>query len=779
MPFKPVGVDENGRLPDRAMKYLDDQYAGLEDFDNLASIVDAATPESEVVLRTNHATSPHGDKRGWYTSGGYNSQPDPIMQRRFGIGTRKHVKSSSSRYTVYGRGAGQSTINPTTSAANGEGVIGLTPVNPGESWGLGLYLRSQQAQLDSYVVIRWCDAAGNIIGTTTGPKSALPANEWKWTAALGTAPVGSYYLSFEYVLDQRTDAGANNAGVISWAGDALIEKRTTIPTNNDYFDGTYTLNGSIFYSFTGDFGLSSSIQARSGALAKRDASGNLAVTLPIKGTSATPKSYVDRAVATMGDTITNVSAAPYYVQPNDDSVFNMRRLQEAFDAGGFILIPEGLWWIENHTIGSHTHVFGMGRKTTTLKVKNGAAWNSWGIINKDYVGGTTSNWSLNNMTVDGNQPNRPATGGTGGFRGTTVTAANTSYVWFNNVESISAMQHNFDVTSNDYTYGLTDSDDTRYSTTPSRFVWYNDCRADLHGDDGFTSHGSEYIWYDNCWAGGTWKATLTTYTNSNGFEFDDGSRHIWATNCYAEQNAHGFEIKAHGNAPAAYDVHLISCVAKNNQVNFSVRHIGFHTAGQPRSTSAKRVSLISCVSIHPIKVFTGTGAGESDSDDTTLRSLSIGAYRGVNVLDFWAIGDPTYDYGSSATIVFEFKSEDIIFAYFHIEGFVKNTHYDIYAKGGDQPTHNVTIGPGTIKDSAVNGISAGSASEAYINQVRITRNVPGSSNGTGIAAFGNNTIRSCFGVQGMAPNFNISGGLFEQYETPLRPNVAWSGAPVG
>jgi hypothetical protein len=462
----------------------------------------------------------------------------------------------------------------------------------------------------------------------------------------------------------------------------------------------------------------------------------------------------------------NVKDAPYNAK-GDGTTDDTVAIQTALNVGGSIFIPAGTYIHTGLTIPSNTHVFGAGMKQTTLRIKNGTAWNNWSITNKDHAGGTTKYWSLSDMTVDGNQPNRIQTGGSGNYYGTNISIAHSEYVWINNVESIRAMQHCFDVTSYMYLYG----GDGVWSSTPSRYVWFNNCRADLHGDDGFTTHGSEYIWFDQCWAGGTWKETLVSYTNSNGFEIDDGSRHVWMTDCYAEQNAHGFEVKAHGNVPAAYDVHLNGCVATKNQVNFSIRHIGHHVASDPYSLTAKWVTLTSCTSLYPVRVFTGAGAGDADDDSTLLRSLSIGAYRGVTCTGFTAIGDPTYDYLDSATVVFEFRSENIVFTNFHIEGFASCTHYDIYSKGGDQPAKYVTISNGTIRDSAINGIQVGSAAAAIINGVTITRTVAGSPNGIGVQTYGGgDTIRSNR-ITGFTPNYNKSGILYDDYETPLASNT--------
>jgi hypothetical protein len=457
----------------------------------------------------------------------------------------------------------------------------------------------------------------------------------------------------------------------------------------------------------------------------------------------------------------DVTRGPYFAK-FDGATNDTAAIQDALNAASAakvrVKFPAGTTIVDGElAIGSYTHVVGAGEGVTIIKIKNGAGWDPRGFY---FKAGTTRS-SLRHLTVDGNQPNRVLTGGSGGIYGTNVSVVNSTYIHIEHVASINAVQHCFDVTTP--AYG--DAGDGAIIPDPSEYVWITDCFADQHGDDGFTTHGSGKIWFTRCVAKGTWWKTLTDYTNSNGFEIDDYSYDVTITDCHAEDNAHGFEVKAHGNMSAARNVRLIGCTAEGNQVNFSLRHIGHTWAEDPLSLTAKNVQLIGCTSKNPRRVFFYGAEGFNQ-----YSALTITSYRGVTISNFHAIGDPNYNYNGAAAIIFESRCEDIILDGYHIEGHT-TAEWDVYSLGGAQPAKNVTIVNGTHRDSAPNGISTGSLSDGLISNITFNRDIPGSANGYGIRAYGNKVVRSNRFVTPYGPNFSISDTAYSVYETPMATNV--------
>lgn len=94
--------------------------------------------------------------------------------------------------------------------------------------------------------------------------------------------------------------------------------------------------------------------------------------------------------------------------------------------------------------------------------------------------------SLRGLTVAGKIANRTEAGRLGGIYGTNASIVNPTYIRVNNVKSINAAQHNFDVTTPYYG----SAGDGAIIPDPSLIVWITDCYANGHGDDGFTTHGS-------------------------------------------------------------------------------------------------------------------------------------------------------------------------------------------------------------------------------------------------------------------------------------------------
>jgi len=449
---------------------------------------------------------------------------------------------------------------------------------------------------------------------------------------------------------------------------------------------------------------------------------------------------------------------------------NTAGLKLAGETPGFYPMPAG-FCTHNGDIAIKTHSYftGQGVGATNFKVAAGLGWNPRSF----YFPAGTTEAGLSNLTSDGNQANRIQTDGLGGIYGTNISVINSTGILVEKVKAINSVQHGFDVTTPYYGQ----AGDGAIIPNPSERITFRDCIADKYGDDGFTTHGSGKVLFDNCHALGTRYAQDVSYTNSNGFEIDDYSYDTKLVNCYSTGNAHGFEVKAHGDQSAGTNVQFIGCFGEKNEVNFSARHIGHHSAGDPLSLTAKHVQVIGCTFKHPRRVFFGgTTAGDGDvADDQTpegaeYNNAAVGAYRGLEFIGCHFIGDPGYNYAGSANALVHFRAEDITFTGCYFEGFTTG-NWDIQATGGDRPAANVTVANNTFRDSAIGGVSTGAASQAIITGNKFNRTVAGSPNGLGINAYGNKQVRGNQFITPFNKNYNISGTYYDAYDTPLAANV--------
>ena len=449
---------------------------------------------------------------------------------------------------------------------------------------------------------------------------------------------------------------------------------------------------------------------------------------------------------------------------------NTAGLRLAATTPGFIAAPAG--WCQHNGdigIGQHTYFSGRGIGATTFQVAAGLGWNPRSFY---FIEGTTEA-GLEKITSDGNQENRIQTDGLGGIYGTNVSIINSVGIIVQQVKAINSVQHGFDVTTPYYGQ----AGDGATIPGASEHVVIRDCIADKYGDDGFSTHGSGKVLFDNCRALGTRYSQDVSYANSNGFEIDDYSYDTALVNCYATGNAHGFEVKAHGDQSAGTNVRLINCMAEKNQVNFSARHIGHHTASHPMTKTAKHISVVGCTFKNPRRVFFGGTVG-SDGDvpdnetpaGQQYNNVEIGAYRGVSFVSTKFLGDPNYNYGGAANVLIHYKAQDVTFNSCYFEGYTTGT-WDVQSTGGDASASYLTVSDCTFRDSAINGISSGAASQGIIMNNRFNRTVLNSPNGVGITIYGNKMVRGNQFITPFAHEFNISGTWYTNWETPLSANT--------
>lgn len=389
----------------------------------------------------------------------------------------------------------------------------------------------------------------------------------------------------------------------------------------------------------------------------------------------------------------------------DGKTDDTKAFEEALKCeGASIFVPEGTYLVHEIRMPSRRRIYGEGFKSI-IKQHPDATGEKNVITSYDHSKRTEYIF-IENLYIDGNKRRGVEKQSQSGARSSGVCIANTYYAKVENVMTYDTTKHGFDVTSPEY--NKVGDPPTKYQPNGSRFVWIQNCKATKFGDDGFTTHFSQYIFIDNCHSyDGDGSIFDTGNTGSNNFEVDDGSSHVWLTNCLSERAVRGFEVKGHGRSPASDNVNILNCVSYQDCRAFDLRHIDHTRAHHPYSASAYHVNISNCVAIHPR--YTSKNVG------LTPRALIISSYSNVNVNNFTAIGDPSYDYKDQATMRFQFKSRNINLSNINIKGFHRNNE-DLYVAGGAQKCDNVSISNVIITDSAKWGIRTGGS----INNVSVT-----------------------------------------------------------
>ncbi|MFC8151167.1 peptidase G2 autoproteolytic cleavage domain-containing protein [Bacillus paralicheniformis] len=395
-----------------------------------------------------------------------------------------------------------------------------------------------------------------------------------------------------------------------------------------------------------------------------------------------------------------------------------------------VFVPEGTYMVKGIKIPSFTRLYGTGAKSI-IKLHPDTSPTTHVITNKDYTNGN-SYIQIENLLADWNLNKKNNKVGSGP-NASCVNITNSQFVWIKNVHAKDAGLHGFDVTSPKYN---TSSDGANYyQPKGSKYVWIDSCTAWNFGDDGFTTHFSDFVFHSNCYSyNGNGSAHNTGVSNTNGYEADDGSRHIWFTDCHSKNNCRGFEVKAHSLAPAAQNVHLVNCSSENDIRSFDFRHIGHHLASDPVSKSAFNVSATNCTSLRP--------KFGSLYKDLAPRALVISAFRNVNVNNFTAIGDPSYDYKGNPVIATQYKSRNINLNNISVSNF-KTAEADIYVYGGGQKSDNVNISNVNSFESARVGVRIGSGTE----NVKLTNaSLIGYGKSDSVGVYCSNSQASLFGI---------------------------------
>ncbi|WHY03438.1 glycosyl hydrolase family 28-related protein [Neobacillus sp. DY30] len=359
-------------------------------------------------------------------------------------------------------------------------------------------------------------------------------------------------------------------------------------------------------------------------------------------------------------------------------------------------IPEGVFITKGIRLPSLTIIAGSGKGKTTIKLHESASKgtrlitnaNHWRGNHHVYVQGMSLDWNIERL----GDVQKTSTWGN---HSSCLTYANVSYGWVKDVEAINPGLHCFDISSTLYNYG----GDGFRAKGGSQYVWLDNLNGYGFGDDGITTHHSDYILITcshMCDPSG--RAHQRGYSNSNGFEIDDGSRNVLLVNNSSARCFGGIEVKAHQNSTAASNIQIVGHISVKDNRSYNFRHIGHHKSTDTESKSAYNITAVNLAAIRPINT--------DLYKDSTPRGLVVSGYKNVVVNHFTLIGDPDYDYSGCPVIAIQYRARNIVLNNISIRDF-KNASAGIKVYGGENRADSVSIDHVQVHDSALKTIDIG------------------------------------------------------------------------
>lgn len=345
-----------------------------------------------------------------------------------------------------------------------------------------------------------------------------------------------------------------------------------------------------------------------------------------------------------------------------------------------VFVPAGVYIVRGIRLPSNCVLEGAGQDVTILKLSDRAPKYRRLLRNATPFAGN-HHIEVCHLTLDWNvarlgDVKRTTSGDT---TSSALTFAHVTYGWVHHVTAKNAGLHAFDITSPHYHY----LGDGLRAANGSRYIHLDHLEATNYGDDGITTHHSDAIYITNCYCHHPHGRTHAVgFSNSNGIEIDDGSRHVTLVNNKSEGCFGGIEVKAHGTSSAAHDVHIFGHLSVHDNRSFNFRHIGHHLADDPNSETARFLSGTNLVSVEPIH--------SSLYTKSSPRSLVVSAYQDVLIHGLTAIGDPTYDYEQHPALAIQYKSRRVQLKRIAVRGFT-TARADLELFGGDNRTDEVTI----------------------------------------------------------------------------------------
>ncbi|MGG1676166.1 glycosyl hydrolase family 28-related protein [Neobacillus sp. NRS-1170] len=361
-----------------------------------------------------------------------------------------------------------------------------------------------------------------------------------------------------------------------------------------------------------------------------------------------------------------------------------------------VMVPPGIFITKGIRLPSWTSLFGAGKGVTTIKLHDDAPKGTRLITNANhwlgnhhlFVGSLSLEWNVERLGAS------PKTS-TWGNHSSCLTYANVTYGWVKDVEAINPGLHCFDISSTLYNY----AGDGFRARGRSKYVWLDNLNGYGFGDDGITTHHSDYIFISNshmCDPSG--RAHQKGFSNSNGFEIDDGSQNVLLVNNSSSRCFGGVEIKAHENSSAASNVQIVGHISVNDNRSYNFRHIGHHKSTDAESKTAFNIIGVNLVCAAPIF---------SDLyKDSTPRGLVVSAYKNVVINQFTLIGDPDYDYKGNPVIAIQYRARNVFLKNVVMRDF-KKAGAGIKVFGGENRADSVRFCDVEIENSSPKSIDVG------------------------------------------------------------------------
>ncbi|WP_066393252.1 glycosyl hydrolase family 28-related protein [Neobacillus mesonae] len=353
-----------------------------------------------------------------------------------------------------------------------------------------------------------------------------------------------------------------------------------------------------------------------------------------------------------------------------------------------VIVPEGVFITRGIHLPSWTWLAGAGKGATTIKLHNNADKGARLLTNAHHwrgnhhimVEGFSLDWNVERL---GNEPKTS----TWGNHSSCLTYANVTYGWVKDIETINPGLHGVDISSTLYNY----AGDGRRAVGGSKFIWVDNVTGFGFGDDGITTHHSDYILISNCHMyDPSGRAHRKGFSNSNGFEIDDGSRNVVLVNNSSARCFGGIEIKAHQNSSAASNVQIIGHISVNDNRSYNFRHIGHHKSEDSESETAFNIMATNLVSVGPVF---------SDLyKDSKPRCLVISGYKNVVLNHLTFIGEPGYNYHGGPVAAIQYQARKVVLNNISFKNF-STAGSGIKVFGGKNRADSVEIRNVTASDS--------------------------------------------------------------------------------